>query len=184
MKKLAARIVLFIVGWKVENLDLDIAEKSMHIAFPHSSTRDIFIGMSYIFLKQIEVMLFVSHKSFYWPFEKFMLNNGCIKVDRSLRDGLTEKLAREFENNRIFRLLIMPEATRRKKNGIRTGFWYIAHKASIPVYCWLLDHKKKSLRCIGRIDKLTSLDNDLAILYELYRDEGYLIPLANKFTAG
>ena len=41
MKKLIARFVFWITGWKAELIDLEIAKRSVMIAAPHTSNWDL-----------------------------------------------------------------------------------------------------------------------------------------------
>jgi len=48
-----------------------------------------------------------------------------------------------FENRDVFRMVLAPEGTRKKVDTWRTGFYYIAKAAKVPIVMLSFDFKNK-----------------------------------------
>jgi hypothetical protein len=83
----------------------------------------------------------------------------------------------EFHARETFVLAIVPEGTRKKVNKIKTGFWYIAKRADVPIICWYLDQETKTTRWLGRIEPGADMQEDLWKIHALYFKAGYEIPM-------
>ena len=57
---------------------------------------------------------------------------------------MVEAMVREFERRDDFLLTIPPEGTRGSVKQWRTGFYYIALKAKVPLIIGLMDYAKKT----------------------------------------
>jgi 1-acyl-sn-glycerol-3-phosphate acyltransferase len=48
-------------------------------------------------------------------------------------------------------IALSPEGTRKKVDKLRTGFYFIAKKANVPIVMVGLDYSKKELECFGTV---------------------------------
>ncbi len=60
-----------------------------------------------------------------------------------------DAIASIFDRKEIFRLAVAPEGTRKKVNEIKTGFYFIALKANVPIVPVAFDWGKKEVN-IGK----------------------------------
>lgn len=81
---------------------------------------------------------------------------------------MVDQVAEIIKNSDEFILAIAPEGTRKKVTKLKTGFWYIAKAASIPIVPVGLDFKKKEV-VIGPLLYPTDIDKDMDTLMEFYR---------------
>jgi 1-acyl-sn-glycerol-3-phosphate acyltransferase len=146
MRWLAKFIYFKLMGWKVvgnTNFSKDAIKKAVIIAVPHTSWHDFFVG---IFLRKVTGVKtnFVGKKElFVWPFGYYFRAVGGKALDRTSGQNKVEAIAKLFEDEDEFRLTLAPEGTRKKVEQWKTGFYYIAKAAKVPIIMFTLDFKNK-----------------------------------------
>jgi hypothetical protein len=81
---------------------------------------------------------------------------------------MVDQVAAIARDSNDFILGIAPEGTRKKVTKLRTGFWYIAKAANIPIVPLGFDFKKKEV-VIGHPLYPTDLETDMETLITFYR---------------
>ena len=66
-------------------------------------------------------------------------------VDRSKNNNTVSQAVAYFEEEKIFRLAIAPEGTRKRVTALKTGFYHIATKANVPIFPVVFDFKNKNM---------------------------------------
>jgi 1-acyl-sn-glycerol-3-phosphate acyltransferase len=90
-------------------------------------------------------------------------------LDRTGGKNLVDAIVDIFNSRTIFRLGIAPEGTRKKVTEIRTGFYYIALKANVPIVPVAFDFGKKEVR-IGEPFFVTgNFEDDMKKYYSHYK---------------
>ncbi|GAA0871084.1 hypothetical protein GCM10009117_02290 [Gangjinia marincola] len=89
---------------------------------------------------------FVAKKElFVFPFGIYFRWMGGVAIDRSMGDNRVERIAKIFGQQKLFRLAIAPEGTRKAVEKWKTGFYYIAHTAQIPLVLCRIDWGEKKI---------------------------------------
>ena len=87
---------------------------------------------------------FIGKKSlFIWPFGYYFKAVGGVPVNRSNKEKKVQTIAKLFEDKEEFRLTLAPEGTRSKVEAWRTGFYYIAKEAKVPIIMFTMDFGNK-----------------------------------------
>ena len=143
MKKIYS-FLLRSLGW-TSSVDVAIPSKCVICVAPHTSNWDFIIGM--IFYKSIDGdPHFLMKKSwFFFPLNYVFKALGGIPVDRGKNTSLTGQMADEFHKRNHFQLAIAPEGTRQSNPNWKTGFYYIALEAQVPIILAYLDYAKKTI---------------------------------------
>ena len=68
---------------------------------------------------------------------------GGAPVRRNANEKQVDAIARLFEDRAVFRMLLAPEGTRKKVETWRTGFYFIAKTANVPVIMLSFDFENK-----------------------------------------
>ena len=68
---------------------------------------------------------------------------GGVPVNRRSRQNSVQQLAAEFACRKEFRLAIAPEGTRDRAEFWKSGFYFIACEAQVPIVLGMLDYKNK-----------------------------------------
>jgi 1-acyl-sn-glycerol-3-phosphate acyltransferase len=131
-------------GWTVRNDVPPEVKKFVIIAAPHTSNWDFPITMA--IARQIDMR-------FYWvgkhtlfepaPVGAVMKGLGGIPIDRRKSQNFVEQIADAFDSADAMALGIAPEGTRSKREYWKSGFYYIAREAGVPISLGFLDYKRK-----------------------------------------
>lgn len=146
MRWLAKFIYFKLLGWKVvgnTNFSQDTIKKAVIIAVPHTSWHDFNIGVLLRKVTNVKTNFVGKKELFMWPFGYYFRAIGGKALDRTSGQNKVEAIAKLFENEDEFRLTLAPEGTRKKVEKWRTGFYYIAKAAKVPIIMFTLDFKNK-----------------------------------------
>ena len=156
-----------ITGWKVEGKAPD-GVRAVLIAAPHTSNWDFvwFLGASFIFRVRLH---FVAKDTLFWfPLGVFLRAMGGIPVDRRAPGGLVGQLAAEFAKREHLIVTVPAAGTRHYTDCWRSGFYYIAREAGVPVAPGFLDFKTRTAG-IGPVIELTGdLKADMDVFRAFY----------------
>jgi 1-acyl-sn-glycerol-3-phosphate acyltransferase len=147
MRWLSKFLYYKVLGWKITGfLDFGKVKKAVIIAVPHTSWHDFYIGVLLRSVIGIETN-FVGKKSlFKGPFGWLFRSLGGSPVERKRNENQVESIARLFNDKEVFRMTMSPEGTRKKVEEWRTGFYYIAKTANVPIIMFTLDFENKENR--------------------------------------
>ena len=87
---------------------------------------------------------------FVFPLGWFFRALGGSPIDRSTKENKVSAIAKLFKENDEFRMAMSPEGTRKKVKKWRTGFYYIAKEANVPIIMFTLDFENKQNSIIGQ----------------------------------
>ena len=134
MKQIIYKWLFFrLMGWKiVGEMDEDI-RKCVIIVVPHTSWHDFYIGLLARGIINQEMHYVAKKELFAFPFGAYFRWMGGAPLDRSGGKNIVDSIVSIFKDKEVFRLAIAPEGTRKKVSGWKTGFYYIALKANVPI---------------------------------------------------
>ena len=121
-------------------------DKFVIAVVPHTSWVDFFLGL---LVREVwnEPINWVGKKSlFKAPFGWFFKLMGGAPIDRSKNNDAVSAAAKVFAKREKFRLTLAPEGTRKKVSQWKTGFYYIAKAAEVPVVLVAFDFGKKQVK--------------------------------------
>lgn len=160
-----------IFGWKTRgSFPADLKKYVIAVA-PHTSNWDFLIGVAGRRILRINGKAKFLGKSslFKPPFGWIFRSMGGYPVDRSKSQDMVEQVAAIFDAHDEFVLAIAPEGTRKKVDKLKTGFYYIAKKANVPIVPVGFDFKKKEIIVAEPMDLTDSFENDMNQLLAFYR---------------
>ena len=170
-----AKLIYWVIGWEIDKekaLSL-MEDKNVLIAFPHTSVVDTFVTMVGIYILKKRAHTFIKKEAFFWPLSWVLKMNKSIPVDRNSSSGIVGQIVSEFDKRKEFNVCIVPQGSRKKDSGIKTGFWHIAKQANASIICWYFDRENKRCVCIDKVNPGESLEKDLEIIQKLYDKVGY-----------
>ncbi|MBS1682607.1 MAG: lysophospholipid acyltransferase family protein [Bacteroidetes bacterium] len=139
-------IVFKIIGWKVEGaFPVDIKKYIVAVA-PHTSNWDFVIGVMARSIVHIQRAKFLGKSQlFKSPYGWFFRWLGGYPVYRDSSHDLVHQVVAIFNHHNEFILAIAPEGTRKKVERLKTGFYYIAKEANVPIVPCGFDYKKRTV---------------------------------------
>lgn len=168
-KKIYSFIFFKLMGWKIVNPYPSSLKKCVMIIVPHTSWHDFYLG---IFVRGIVEydMNFVGKKElFTFPLGYYFRWMGGEPLDRSGGLNKVDAIAAIFEKRDSFRLAIAPEGTRKKVSEWKSGFYYIAQKANVPIVTITFDFGKKQVAFGTPFFPTGNFDEDVAILQKDFK---------------
>jgi|TARA_A100000164_G_scaffold66039_1_gene54730 1-acyl-sn-glycerol-3-phosphate acyltransferase len=146
MIKILAKFILNkLIRWKfIGSFPED--EKYIIAVVPHSSYFDLIIAVLIRTYSGLKIK-FIGKKELFNPLTAFFFKFlGGIPVDRSENSNLVDSVVNLFHLDKIQILAIAPEGTRKKVKKWKTGFYYIALKANLPILMVSFDYEKKQVK--------------------------------------
>jgi len=156
-------------GWQVQGALPPDARKSVLIAAPHTSNWDLPYMLMVAFVLRLNACWMGKASLFRWPFGPVMRWLGGIAVDRSRSNNLVAASAAALVNaDGPVQLVIPPEGTRGKTRIWKTGFYYIALEARVPIVLAYLDYERKVGGLGGLFIPTGDVERDMAEIKRFY----------------
>jgi 1-acyl-sn-glycerol-3-phosphate acyltransferase len=102
------------------------------------------------------------------PVGIFMRSLGAIPVNRRERENLVDQVVAKFDQYDELIIGISPEGTRKKSSRWRTGFYYIALKAEVPIVMAYFDYENKVCGLGPSLNPTGDIQADFIIIREFY----------------
>lgn len=134
------------LGWQLAGnvtMSKDTIKKAVIIGAPHTSWHDFYIALLMRQVIGIKSNFVAKKELFKWPFKYYFKAIGGAPLDRRPGQNKVEAIAKLFESRDEFRLALSPEGTRMKVVEWKTGFYYIAKKANVPIIMFTFDFEHK-----------------------------------------
>ena len=149
MKGFSKFILFKILRWKIVGDFPRELKKYVVIAAPHTSWIDFPIGVLARMSSGIMINFIGKNSLFKPPFGFIFRLLGGTPVDRSKNNNTVDAIIKIFNSKDEFRLALSPEGTRKKVEKWKTGFYFIAKGAEVPIVMATLDYEKKQVK-IGK----------------------------------
>jgi 1-acyl-sn-glycerol-3-phosphate acyltransferase len=168
MKAIARFILFTILRWKfVGDFPKDI-KKYVVIAAPHTSWVDFPIAILSRMSSGLMINFIGKASLFKAPFGFLFRALGGTPVDRSKNNNLVDAIVAIFKNKKEFRLGLSPEGTRKKVKKWKTGFYYIAKGANVPIVMATLDFEHKTIKISEPFYTTDNKEKDIAYLRSFF----------------
>ena len=131
-------------GWTVSGGLPAEHPKCVLIAAPHTSNWDLPYTLMVAFALRLNVYWMGKQQIFRWPFGGLMRWLGGIAVNREQSSNLVAASAAALvAADGPVQLIVPPEGTRSKTRYWKTGFYWIAHTAQVPIVMAYMDYERK-----------------------------------------
>ena len=174
---------LKISGWKIEGHLPSGSNKSVLIAAPHTSNWDLPYTLMVAFSLKLNIYWMGKEQIFKPPFYGLMRWLGGIPVRRETSNNLVAaSIAAIRAATGPLQLIVPPEGTRSNTRYWKTGFYYIALGAQVPIVLAYMDYRKK-ISGLGPVFRPTGdIDADMLAIKAFYA--AFTGKNANQFHAG
>jgi 1-acyl-sn-glycerol-3-phosphate acyltransferase len=160
---------LQLAGWSFDGAIPDVP-KAVIIVAPHTSNWDFFVGVAAMFALGVRVQFLGKHTLFFWPLGSVMRWLGGIPVDRRSPSGVVDTTVDLFRQRRQMMLGLAPEGTRSSVERWKTGFYFVASQAGVPIVPVALDYARRKIRIGDRFEPTGRIDDDLRCLEGFFSD--------------
>ena len=158
-----------IIGWRVIGY-LPKNEKYVIAVVPHSSYFDLIIAVLIRTYSGLKIK-FIGKKELFNPITSYLFKFlGGIPVDRTKKSNIVDEVVELFELGKIKILAIAPEGTRKRVEKWKTGFYYIALKAKLPILMVSFDYIRKEVKINNKFYPSGYIDKDFIELKKKVND--------------
>jgi len=166
--------ILKLWGWKIEGEYPHHLPKFVIIVMPHTSNWDFPVGVFVRSALKADIKYVGKASLFRPPLGWLFRRLGGYPIDRSKSHNYVEAVVDIFNREEQFVVTITPEGKRRKAERLRTGFYYIALGANVPIVPVKFDWGKKIVGLGEPFYPTGDYDRDIEKILEFYKDaEGY-----------
>ena len=157
-------------GWKVQGQLPANGRKSVLIAAPHTSNWDLPYTLMVAFALRLNVYWMGKQSLFKAPFRGVMLWLGGIPIQRESSNNVVEASIAAIQNaDGPVQLIVPPEGTRSKARYWKTGFYYIALGANVPIVMAYMDYARKESGLGPVFEPTGNIEADMARIQAFYQ---------------
>lgn len=158
-----------ILGWKtVNNIDVNKVPQAIIAAAPHTTNWDFFYTIMGMKVMGVKMNFLIKDSFFFFPLNIIMSSLGGIPVDRTKKNNLVQQVVEKVKNKEIRYLIVSAEGTRSYTDKWRSGYYYMAKEANLPLYLGSLDYKKKIMAIDREFEMTGNFEDDLKKMKEYY----------------
>jgi 1-acyl-sn-glycerol-3-phosphate acyltransferase len=162
-----------LTGWRQEVFLPDLPKYVLVIA-PHTSYFDGLMGFLAEAIvtcgfRTVRISWLGKHTLFMWPLGYLMRWLGGVAVDRRQRNALVGQAVQAFQQRERMTLAITPEGMRKKTRYWKTGFYYIAAGAQVPILLAFIDYKRKLVASGPLITPSGDIEADMEAMRAFFR---------------
>lgn len=162
------RMVLWIMGWRVTG-ELPNVRKAVLIAAPHTSNIDGVLTVASMLALGVKFSFLVKHTAFSWPFGGFMRWIGAVPVNRDNATDIVRASANQFEGAEELWIALAPEGTRHSAKNWKTGFYWMAKHANVPILPVAFDYRTREIRVLKTHTASGDAEQDIAAIIAAYK---------------
>ena len=165
-----ARWILRLFGWEVEDR-LPDTPRYVTIGAPHTSNWDFPVAILTMWAIGLDGRWVGKHTLFRPPFGWIMRKLGGVPLNRDTTQDFVSQMVERFRELDEFVLVIAPEGTRSHTPHWRTGFYWIAHGAGVPIALGFLDYARKRAGVAEVFVPSGDLESDFETIRAFYADK-------------
>lgn len=163
-------LIFKLSGWEIDGDFPHHIRKYIVAVAPHTSNWDFPLGvMTRSILRREDAHFLGKHSLFKPPFGWFFRWLGGYPVDRTSNHDVVQQVVDIFNAHEDFILALAPEGTRKKVAKLRTGFYYIAKGAKVPIVPVGFDFSMKRIVIGSPMMPTDDFDADMNSLLTFYR---------------
>jgi 1-acyl-sn-glycerol-3-phosphate acyltransferase len=155
-------------GWRMEGDWPAHLPKMVLVAAPHTSNWDGVNMLAAAGYYRVPLKWMGKKELTQGPLGGLVKWLGCVPVDRSGKGDLVAETAAHMRAAKTMVLAVAPEGTRAKSKGWKTGFYYIALAAGVPIVMSVLDYGAKKISIAGSVTPSGNYEADIAAIKAAY----------------
>ncbi|WP_406612308.1 1-acyl-sn-glycerol-3-phosphate acyltransferase [Acinetobacter schindleri] len=169
-----AEKALKLMGWETDNHWPENLSQCVMIAAPHTSNWDALYARLALKALGVNVRITIKDSYMQFPLGPFVRAMGGIGIDRrpkqagEPRPSMVQVMIDLFKQHPELVMLVTPEGTRARQEQWKTGFYYVAVNAGVPIALAYMDYEQKKAG-VGKIIHPTgNFEEDMAEIMDFY----------------
>ena len=166
-----ARFIYFkIMGWEFIGSWPAGVKKAIVIVVPHTSWHDFYLGLIVRRILEVDIKFLAKKELFKPPFGWYFRWMGGTPLDRTAGQKKVEAIAAIFHGKKEFKLALSPEGTRKKVSEWKTGYYYIAKAAEVPIVMIAFDFGRKRVEVSDPLYPTDDREYDFQKIRAFYKE--------------
>ncbi|GAB3951494.1 lysophospholipid acyltransferase family protein [Spirosoma harenae] len=162
-----ARWLFKLAGWRLIG-DVPNIPKAIWVVAPHTTNWDFFVGLGTRAAIGVWIQYLAKSSLFTWYSGWLFRALGGKPVYRDKSHNLVDAIVAVFNENSRLHICIAPEGTRSNVSKLKTGFYYIALKANVPLILVGFDWPRKSAILSKPLYVTGDYQRDMIPFYEFF----------------
>lgn len=171
LTRMLATFAMRVSGWRFAGEGFPDLRKFVIIVAPHTSNWDFLVGVMAKYAIGLRGTFLGKDTLFRFPLGLLMRWLGGFPVDRFSKHDVVTQTVQLVQNADRVIIALSPEGTRKAVPRWRSGFWWIANKARIPIVPVAFDFSTKTIRIFPPFVTTDDPDRDIPALRALFRPE-------------
>lgn len=164
------KFYLWIIGWSIMGTYPYHLKKCVVIVAPHTSGWDFIVGLAVRSVMRLERVKYLGKQELFRPPFGFLFRwLGGYPVDRFSSHNMVEAVVKLFNSKDEFSIAMSPEGTRKRVDKLRTGFYYIALNAGVPIVMAGLDFANKRAIFREPYTLTGNMNEDFNVILDFFR---------------
>lgn len=156
-------------GWQAVG-ELPNISQAVLMAAPHTSNIDGLYAIPLVLGLDLDVRIMGKKELFSVPIlSQFLRWAGVVPIDRSKKGSVLQSSIEQFKTGKPLFLALAPEGTRSYTNNWKTGFYYLALGAGVPIIPVAMDYATKQIRFMKPFYPTGDIEADLPKIYQYYQ---------------
>lgn len=170
-----ARFLLRLIGWRVVD-NLPPTPKFVAVGAWHTTNWDFILAVLAHWGLGVKLNFIGKRELTDGKLGWLMKRLGVIGVDRSKSGKFVETIRQQFAERDELRIIVPAEGTRSKAQYWKTGFYYMALAANVPIAFAIIDAKGKRIGIDGYFYPTGDREQDLQTVKDYYQGTHGLKP--------
>jgi 1-acyl-sn-glycerol-3-phosphate acyltransferase len=167
LMRFIALMIFRIAGWKAEGQRPDIP-RYVIIAAPHTSNWDFLYTLCLVFIFKVKPRIMMKDDWFRWPLGPVFKWLGLRPIRRAGSHNVVAQSIKALQDRSELAVIVPPSGTRGKVNYWKTGFYFIALGARVPIVLGYLDYERKVGGIGPTVTPTGDIDADMIEIRKFY----------------
>ena len=164
-----SKLIFKILGWRITGNYPKELNKKIFIAAPHTSNWDFPLGLMGRAIVNDKIKYVAKASLFKPPLGWIMKALGGIPVNRSKSTNFVRSVVEEYKKRDRLAIVIAPEGTRSKVDKFKSGFYFIAKQANIPIIMVFFRYPQKEIFFADPFYPTEDSQKDIAYIEDQYK---------------
>lgn len=164
--KFCATILYRLMGWTYEG-EIPREQRQLLLVFlPHTSNWDFVVGWLFLRAENLQITIFGKDQFNFFPFKYGYKFFNVVPIKRNQNDDFVQQSVALYGNDQALWAAIAPEGTRSYTGELKSGYYYIAKQASVPIAVVGPDFQRKCFILLPPRTAFPNFEKDTAQLLE------------------
>jgi 1-acyl-sn-glycerol-3-phosphate acyltransferase len=158
--------LFWLSGWRLDRETIE-EDKIILTGSPHTSNWDYPVFLLAALTLRRKIYVTVKQELVNAPYGWFVRLVGGIPIDRSKSQNLVDQLVESIKEREKMVLLFTPDGTRSYKPYWKTGFYWTAVEAGVPIMLGIPNYPKKTIHLHDPFMPSGDIEKDFAMIREI-----------------